>query len=577
MDECSSSHEICLATGATQDDNRRPGRLLDITPIQSGSEFGIRLVESPSGSSYHYACLSHRWDDAIHHVRTTTENVLKFQDFLNLNLMPANIRDAVAIARDLKIQYLWIDSLCIIQSGDDGVDLYKELAKMSSIYQNAYLTIAAVSSPSSSEGCFIKDKWPDICFQVVDDGKDAYLIGARVLDKKGTAVSFEAANEHYPLLSRAWVFQERLLSRRLLLCNYGEFAFQCLESSTCECNSSLAPHPRANLGENLKWLGNLDARCLTSSNANLGDVALKSWKLIIETYMQLELSYLSDMLPAVAGCAQVMAKQLNHNYVAGLWEETLPTDLLWYVQTKRHRTVPKPRAEGSTAPSWSWASVSIGQIIRHVDCNLVITEGRWKGEVWLTSEALLSDAIREIHCEPESATNPFGKLKRSYLKLNTVLYPWYLRLYCPLSRRHRTNGSKRQGRYVLYVRTNLPRTCSTEPQELVLDGAEIDIRLDSDSKDEGLVRQSFSDCIGDSTHACRLIPVYLLHALHKENSPRTFDVFILLDRLPPENSQPSCYRRIGLMIMRNEQASGKSWSQITHAQLESRQEEFWLF
>ncbi|KAF2794151.1 HET-domain-containing protein, partial [Melanomma pulvis-pyrius CBS 109.77] len=357
MDECSSSHNDCLVTSTTQDDSSRPARLLDITPIQRGSEVGIKIIETTSGRSYRYACLSHRWDIAIKHHQTTTENISNFLDFLNLNLMPANFRDAVAIARDLNIQYVWIDSLCIIQSGDSGEDIRRELAKMGSIYQNAYLTIAAVSSPSSSEGCFIKDKWPDICFLVSDNANDAHLIGARVLDKKGILVSLEDTKQHYPLLSRAWVFQERLLSRRILLCNYGEFAFECLESSICECNSSLAPHPRSDLGQNLKWLGNLDFNHtrLLKSSTSLGPGAIKSWKTIIETYMQLELSYLSDTLPAIAGCAQVMALHLNHNYVAGLWEETLPTDLLWYVQARKGRTVPKPRAKGSTAPSWSWA------------------------------------------------------------------------------------------------------------------------------------------------------------------------------------------------------------------------------
>ena len=227
MDECSSIHDNCQATSTTQDDSNRPARLLDITRIHRGSEVGIKLIETPSGSSYRYACLSHRWWDAVKDHRTTTENISKFQEFINLRLMPANFRDAVGIARDLKIQYVWIDSLCIIQSGDGGEDVGRELGKMRSIYQNAYLTIAAVSSRNSSEGCFVIDQWPDIGFLVSDNAKTAHLIGARVLDRKGILVSFENAEKRSPLFSRAWVFQERLLSRRILLCNYGEFESSC--------------------------------------------------------------------------------------------------------------------------------------------------------------------------------------------------------------------------------------------------------------------------------------------------------------------------------------------------------------
>src|ERR1700722_7577906 len=180
MNECLSSHENCSKDGTAQDDSSRPARLLSLTPIQRHSESGIRLIETASGSLYQYACLSHRWDNAVQHHKTTIGNLSKALDFLNLEELPANFRDAVSIARDLSIPYLWIDSLCIIQDGDGGKDLDREIAKMGSISHNSCLTIAAVSSPNSSGGCFTKDKWPDICFSVSKNTNEAYLIGARV-------------------------------------------------------------------------------------------------------------------------------------------------------------------------------------------------------------------------------------------------------------------------------------------------------------------------------------------------------------------------------------------------------------
>jgi hypothetical protein len=123
------------------------------------------------------------------------ENLAKSLDFLNLQELPANFRDAVSIARELDIQYIWIDSMCIIQDGDNGQDLRRELVKMGSIYQNANLTIAAVSAPNSSEGCFIKDAWPDICFLVSNSTHETHLIGARVLDKKDRLTSLDDVND----------------------------------------------------------------------------------------------------------------------------------------------------------------------------------------------------------------------------------------------------------------------------------------------------------------------------------------------------------------------------------------------
>ena len=227
---------------------------------------------------------------------------------------------------------------------------------MGSIFQNACLNIAAVASPNSSGGCFEKNKSSDLCFMVSSNTNETHFIGARVLDKKGRLVSTDDFNNHYPLLSRAWVFQERLLSPHLLQCNYGEFAFECLQSSSCECNSYLAPHPR--LGS-----GNADRRNFTSrrrlfmetqdgQNATM-DVTLDYWKSTIQQYMQLELSHPSDVLPAIAGCAQALAFHLKLTYVAGMGKEKLSTDLLWYVKPLRHKEPPEPRPKDSTAPSWS--------------------------------------------------------------------------------------------------------------------------------------------------------------------------------------------------------------------------------
>lgn len=45
------------------------------------------------------------------------------------------------IAIKLGVQYVWIDSLCIVQ--DDANDWAKESAKMADYYQHAWLTVAA--------------------------------------------------------------------------------------------------------------------------------------------------------------------------------------------------------------------------------------------------------------------------------------------------------------------------------------------------------------------------------------------------------------------------------------------------
>jgi len=57
--------------------------------------------------------------------------------------LPHTIRDAMEVTRCIGYQYLWVDSLCIIQ--DDQQDQDLQISMMDEIYRNATLTIAAGS------------------------------------------------------------------------------------------------------------------------------------------------------------------------------------------------------------------------------------------------------------------------------------------------------------------------------------------------------------------------------------------------------------------------------------------------
>ncbi|KAI0159720.1 heterokaryon incompatibility protein-domain-containing protein [Xylariaceae sp. FL1272] len=61
-------------------------------------------------------------------------------------------QDAVDICQKLQIDYIWIDSLCIIQ--DDDKDWREQSVQMADIFENAHLTIAATKSPDGNGGCY---------------------------------------------------------------------------------------------------------------------------------------------------------------------------------------------------------------------------------------------------------------------------------------------------------------------------------------------------------------------------------------------------------------------------------------
>lgn len=96
-----------------------------------------------------YAALSYCWGgDQVG--KTTKANVAPRAQVFSLKDQTKSIRDAVAVARELGFQYLWIDSLCIVQN--DNEDMARELGRMHHVYQNAHLTISAARSKASKDG-----------------------------------------------------------------------------------------------------------------------------------------------------------------------------------------------------------------------------------------------------------------------------------------------------------------------------------------------------------------------------------------------------------------------------------------
>jgi hypothetical protein len=80
---------------------------------------------------------------------TTTQSTLSLRkrQIQWTELSPV-FQDAVLVAHRFKVAYIWIDSLCIIQ--DSREDWQTDSADMARVYENAYFTVAAVSSANGS-------------------------------------------------------------------------------------------------------------------------------------------------------------------------------------------------------------------------------------------------------------------------------------------------------------------------------------------------------------------------------------------------------------------------------------------
>ncbi|KAL9614737.1 MAG: hypothetical protein Q9167_000806 [Letrouitia subvulpina] len=128
-----------------------PSRLIHIGTKRSPK---VRLRKSrrvPPGSQY--ITLSHCWGDReIYSLTQQNQDALMRK--IDYSRLPQTFRDAICVARELDVEYLWIDSLCILQ--DCESDWLAESVEMGKVYANGVCNIAATSAKDGRDGLFRK-------------------------------------------------------------------------------------------------------------------------------------------------------------------------------------------------------------------------------------------------------------------------------------------------------------------------------------------------------------------------------------------------------------------------------------
>lgn len=103
------------------------------------------ILRETAGEKGEYVILSHRWTEKTFAARTTQDNYNDRRTWAFTCTGPNSVTplfyEAGQAAHWLGIEYIWIDSVCIIQ--DDPVDWARESAEMAQYYQYAWLTIVA--------------------------------------------------------------------------------------------------------------------------------------------------------------------------------------------------------------------------------------------------------------------------------------------------------------------------------------------------------------------------------------------------------------------------------------------------
>lgn len=354
---CNKTHDTCKGNNQTTwTSQTKPTRLIDLRGLRdstTGFNLIYLVVVAHHQSISDYVTLSHRWGGSKYILTEENLRVMTTQG-ISLQVLPKTFRDAMKIAWMLGYRYIWIDSLYIIQNSQSGRDWNKESRLMGRIYSNAALNLTALG-PSSDVGCFSdRDPLGRLPCRIFGTGDSAVYVQLlqRDLDWYG---SDGTSSE---LLSRGWVVQERLLSRRNVFLGGLELSLECCSTTFSETFPKGRPY--GHIQElPLKMLTHAVLEHMFDSNGTTPRSVRESfgefWFKIVSTYSGAGLTQEEDRPVALQGLANFIQRRTRNqwSYIAGMWQEFLPFHLLWSTwdwPLEDLTTGPIPIRE----PSWSW-------------------------------------------------------------------------------------------------------------------------------------------------------------------------------------------------------------------------------
>lgn len=276
---------------------------------------------------------------------TVTANKHKHETTgIEIHGMPNTFQDAIYVVKKLGLRYLWIDALCIVQ--DDKDDWEAQAVTMCDVFAHSQITISAAKSSSSADSFLQRsvEETLDLHFHSTLDPNILGQYSIRLAPRHYLPADHDL--EYSAWRSRAWVWQEEIMSTRQLVFGNKALQFRCSKGISLENGQNQVTYSES-----------LDPSIQSWTNAMLG-------------YSSRMLTYASDRLKAIAGVAKFI-DSLNHaqgkptKYLAGLWQnDGFGTQLCWACKRpslsySELRGLLQDR-ERYIAPSWSWASRNTG-------------------------------------------------------------------------------------------------------------------------------------------------------------------------------------------------------------------------
>ncbi|KAK0711775.1 heterokaryon incompatibility protein-domain-containing protein [Lasiosphaeris hirsuta] len=395
-----------------------PARILRIAD-------GVVILEAfdPLTIPGQYAALSYCWGDQSklqkdhpkpHLANSTTLG--RLYAGVPISELPLTLQHGVQVCQWLGIEYIWIDSLCILQ--DSPADWEAEAAKMEMVYSMAKVTIIAASSTSYESG-FLPET------SALSPPKSPSLpLPYRFAFHRESRSGFHSSDQHGgnmdPIDKRGWTFQEEVLASRYIRFTSGDIQWKCNAGTACFCGARTD-----------KTF--MDRYLVQQGCPEAGTPFIHRWAGIVGNFSQRHFSVETDKLLAISSLARRLApdvrtcyasqdsgmylspldkspRDTNTNYFAGIWGGGALADisqLSWYCVTVMESyddDNPSPSfscPKNYVAPSFSWASVNPKYWSSRIRFQLCI-----ESDPWHTS----TSRVLTINTVPTLDINPFGRM-----------------------------------------------------------------------------------------------------------------------------------------------------------------------
>ncbi|KAH7240370.1 heterokaryon incompatibility protein-domain-containing protein [Fusarium redolens] len=385
VEKCEREHQNCRNHFIRSDSQRYlPKRLIDVRARDKGV---IQL----------YAALSHCWGTTVmSELRDDNQETTKT---ILIEGLDPNFRDAVDITYKMGINYLWIDSLCIMQRSKEWEE---QSGDMGLVYARAKVVISATASKNSQGGCYKpKDLFPYDCVlcsnwncslavrsltrypdlvQLFDGKVDHSFLASRIVHFCSGLMLFECntlttsechGEEHYPLntqfsqdgtlnapaISPPGPEPSRRLCKRTIIRHAGFSTRPSSRPAKDTVKKSWSANPEHRVWANRKRRYEAQVSSIRTNAARLSmrgafgflwsfrgqnmqeqaEFHLR-WYEMVTSYSVRNLTNDGDKMMAIAGVAYFIQQSTCFKYAAGLWDETLPFNLLWVIEAAIPKT-----------------------------------------------------------------------------------------------------------------------------------------------------------------------------------------------------------------------------------------------